>query len=198
MGPGDVAPHQKKARRLNAALVFVDESGLLLAPLVRRSWAPRGQTPILYQRGRSREKVSIIAALSVSPQRRRVGLYYSLCPNANVTIPWLIAFLRDLATHLRHPLLLVWDRLPGHRAHTVQRYLAARRRLHAELLPPYAPELNPVETLWAYLKRNPLANLAAPDAATLARIAGRHTQRLQRRPQLLRALIRSTPLFLRL
>lgn len=51
-----MAPHQKKARRLNASLVFIDENGLLLAPVVRRSWAPCGQTPILYRRGRARER----------------------------------------------------------------------------------------------------------------------------------------------
>jgi hypothetical protein len=176
----------------------VDESGLLMAPLVRRSWAPRGQTPLLYQRTAFRQKVSILAALSVSPQRRRVGLYFSLRANANVTTPWLKAFLRDLASHLRHPLLIVWDRLPGHRARSVQVYLGRRRRLHAVLLPPYAPELNPVETFWAYLKQNPLANLAAPDAPALAHTARWQARRLRHRQALLRAFIGSTPLFLRL
>lgn len=63
--------------------------------------------PILYQRERSREKVSIIAALSLSPRRRRVGLYFSLRPNVTVTTAWLIAFLAKVAQHLRHPLLTV-------------------------------------------------------------------------------------------
>lgn len=166
-----------------------------MAPLVCRSWAPGGRTPLLYQRTAFRQKVSIIAAPSVSPRRRRVGLYFSLRANANVTTSWLKAFLRDLASHLRHPLLIVWDRLPGHRARSVQVYLDRRRRLHAALLPPYAPELNPVETFWAYLKQNPLANLAAP---ALAHTARRQARRLQHRQDLLRAFIGSTPLFLRL
>jgi len=194
LGAGSLAAGKKNARRLNASLVFVDESGLLLTPLVRRSWAPRGRTPVLYQRGRSREKVSCIAALSVSPRRRRVGLYFSLRPNANVTIPWLIDFLRHLANHLRRPILLIWDRLPGHRARRVQQFLP-RRGITGVLLPPYAPELNPVETLWAWLKQNPLANLAPPDALTLARIAERQARRVQREPDLLRGFLRSTPLF---
>lgn len=176
-------------------MVFLDESGLLLTPLVRRSWAPRGRTPILYQCTRSREKVSCIAALSLSALQRRVGLYFSVRSNANVTTVWLIEFLRDLATHLRNPVLLVWDRLPGHRARAVQRFLHKRCRLHSVLLPPYAPELNPVETFWSYLKQNPLANLAAPDAAVLAQIARRHSHRIRRNQSLLRALLRSTPLF---
>lgn len=120
MGEERLVSGETKARRLKASLVFLDESGLLMTPLVRRRWAPRGQTPILSQRGRTREKVSIVAALSVSPQRGRVGLYVSLRPNANVTPSWLIAFLGDLARQLRNPLLIVWDRLPGHRARSVR------------------------------------------------------------------------------
>jgi hypothetical protein len=140
VGKGGLAPPQKKARRLNATLVFIDESGLLLAPVVRRSWAPRGQTPILYQRGRAREKVSIIAALTLSPRRHRTGLYFSLRANENVTTAWLVPFLRALARHLRGAFVLVWDRLPGHRAQVVTEYLHHRHRAVA-LLPPYAPEL---------------------------------------------------------
>ena len=174
--------------------MFIDESGLLLAPVVRRSWAPCGQTPILYQRGRAREKVSIIAALTLSPRRRRTGLYFSLRANENVTTAWLVPFLRALTRHLRGPFILVWDRLPGHRARVVTEYLHRRHR-HVALLPPYAPELNPVEIFWAYLKRNPLANFAASDAAHLARVATRHVQRLRRHPELLRSFFDATPLF---
>jgi transposase len=192
-----MAPGQKKAARLKASLVFLDESGLLLAPLVRRSWAPRGRTPILYQPGRSREKVSMIAALSISPKRRRVGLYFSLRPNANVTTSWVVVFLRELARHLRGPVILIWDRLPSHRARGVLKFLERRRRIHSVLLPPYAPELNPVEGFWSYFKQNPLANLSPEDAKALASIARRHAQALRGRTDLLRSLIQWSPLSLR-
>lgn len=194
MGEGGVASHQKKARRLNASLVFIDESGLLLAPVVRRTWAPCGQTPILYQRGRARAKVSIIAALTLSPRRRRTGLYFSLRANENVTTAWLVPFLRALTRHLRGSFVLVWDRLPGHRATVVTKYLHRRHR-EVALLPPYAPELNPVEILWAYLKCNPLAHFAPLDTRHLARVATRHVQRLRCRPALLRSFFEATPLF---
>lgn len=178
--------------------MFLDESGLLMAPLVRRSWAPRGRTPILYQTTRSREKVSIIAALAVSPKRRRVGLYFSLSPNANVTASWLVAFVRDLARHLQNPITLIWDRLPAHRGRTIRRFLERRKRCRVVFLPPYAPELNPVESFWSYLKTNPLANLAAPDAEHLSRLAHRQARTVQQRQALLRSFIPSTPLVLRL
>ena len=194
MGEGGLAPRQKKARRLNASLVFLDESGLLLAPVVRRTWAPCGRTPILYQRGRARQKVSIIAALTLSPRRRRPGLYFSLRANENVTTTWLLPFLRALTRHLRGAFVLVWDRLPGHRARVITDYLHRKGR-DVALLPPYAPELNPVEILWAYLKSNPLANFAATDTPELARVATRHVQRLRRHPELLRSFFDATPLF---
>ena len=53
----------------------MDESGLLMAPLVRRTWAPRGQPPDLDQGGGPRQKVSVAAALGLSPRRDRLGLY---------------------------------------------------------------------------------------------------------------------------
>ena len=62
---------------MNAVIAFIDESGLLMHPLVRRSWAPRGQTPILHQKTRSYSKVSAIAAVTVAPQNARVGLTFA-------------------------------------------------------------------------------------------------------------------------
>lgn len=169
-----------------------------MAPVVRRSWAPRGHTPILYQQTRSWDKVSVIGALSVSPRRRRVGCYVALHPNANVTSERVVTFLKDLKRHLRSPIVLVWDRLPVHRSRRIARFLAANRRMHIELLPPYAPELNPVEAVWSYIKCNPLANFAPTGVGPLARKARRAIRGLRRRPDLLRSFIRSSPLPLRI
>ena len=80
----------------------------------------------------------------------------------NVTTTWLVPFLRALTRHLRGAVIVVWDRLPGHRAQVVTAYLHRQPR-DVALLPAYAPQLNPVEILWAYLKSNPLANFAASD-----------------------------------
>ena len=179
---------------MNAYLVFLDESGLLLAPLVRRTWAPQGQTPVFYQRGRHRQKVSIIGALTVSPKRRRVGLYFSLIAERNVDAYWLVAFLTALARHQRGPVILIWDRLNAHRGTVIQRFLRRHPRFHFELLPAYAPELNPVETVWSYLKLNPLANFAPSDVRHLARVATKHTRRLQRRSDLARSFLDACPL----
>ncbi len=178
--------------------MFLDESGLLMAPWVRRSWAPRGHTPVLWQRTRSHQKVSLLAALCVAPARDRVSLYFRLHPNENIRVPRVIGFLRQLLAHLGGPLIVIWDRLPSHRARVLHTWLQNQPRLRAEFLPPYAPELNPVEYLWAYLKTNPLANLSAFELGPLARTARQHARRLQRNQSLLRSFLAHSPLFLRL
>jgi transposase len=183
---------------LNASLVFIDETGLLMAPLVRRTWAPRGQTPILYQRTRSHDKVSVIGALTLSPRRTRVGLYFALLPGENAKAGHFRRFLADLRRHLQRPLVVVWDRLAGHRAQELREALDRSGRVHLEFLPPYAPELNPVEMLWGYVKMNPLANHPATHAPQLAQRAQRHFLDLRHRPALLRSFFRATPLFSRL
>ncbi len=169
-----------------------------MAPLVRRTWAPRGQTPILYQRTRAHDKVSVIGALTLSPRSRRVGLYFTLLPDENATAGHFRRFLADLRRHLQRPLVVVWDRLAAHRAREVREALDRSGRVHLAFLPPYAPELNPVEMLWGYLKTNPLANHPATDAYRLADRARHHFQDIRRRHSLLRSFLRATPLFLRL
>ncbi len=168
-----------------------------MAPLLRRSWAPRGQTPILIQRTRSRDKASIIGVLSLSPRHQRVGLYFYLLPNANVTTPVLTAFLPQLKRHLRGRLILLWDRLLCHRAKDLHRYLARQTKLQVEYFPPYAPELNPVEYLWSYLKLNRLANYAAADAYALSVEAELGLREIQTSQRLLRSFLKASPLFAR-
>jgi hypothetical protein len=193
-----VAARQKKATRLTAWLVFIDESGLLMAPFVRRTWAPRGQTPLLSQRTRTHQKVSIIAALCVSPRRDQVHLYFRLHPQTNIATPQVIDFLRQLRRQIHSPLVLVWDRLRAHRSKSVSQFLGRTSTLHTVLLPAYAPELNPVEMVWGYLETNPLANFAFFDLVTLTATTRHHARRLQQRQLLLRSFIRHSPLLLRL
>ena len=80
-----MAAHQKKARRRGANLLLMDESGLLMAPLVRRSWAPRGHPPMMKQEAGRRQKVSVAAALWLPPLRDRLGLAYQTLVNGYFT-----------------------------------------------------------------------------------------------------------------
>ena len=177
--------------------MFLDESGFLMAPLVRRSWAPAGQTPVLIQQGAHHRKVSAIAALCVSPQRDVVRFYFRLHPT-DIAAAQVIAFLSALDRELAAPWLMLWDRLNAHRARRTQDFLAARGWPQPCYFPSYAPELNPVEYAWSWLKNNPLANLARFDLDSLADEARHSARSLQRHPSLLRSFLQHSPLFLRL
>lgn len=144
---------------------------MLLAPLVRRTLAPKGQTPVLLHKAKHREKVSLIGALTISPRSQQLGLYFSSLINDsfdNETVAW---FLRQLLRHLRGPVIVVWDRGAMHRGPKIRQLQQKHPRLHLESLPPYAPDLNPVERLWNYLKWGRLCNLAPRDSTELERVA---------------------------
>ena len=138
----------------------------------------------------------MLAALCVSPGRDQVSLYFRLHPNQNVRTPLVIDFLRQLCRHLPAPMIVVWDNLSSHRARALQTWLGRYPGIHLEFLPAYAPELNPVEYLWSYLKTNPLANVAATALDPLAKLARHHSRRLQRTPRLLRSFLAHSPLSL--
>lgn len=190
MAEEGLAAPQKNARRLNATLVFLDESGFMLRPLVRRSWAPRGQTPIVRCWDR-RDRLSVIGAITVPPSRQRHRLSAVFRIHAcNIRTPQATEFLRLLDRHLRGPLIVVQDKLNVHRA-AVKRWRAGRPRdapkVMVEWLPSYAPELNPAEQLWNHGKRVDLANLAPTDRDDLRVHVRRSLIRQRCRPNLLAA-----------
>ncbi len=193
-----MAAHKKKAARLKAFIVFIDESGLMMSPLLRRSWSPTGKTPVLHQRTRSHKKVSAIAGLCVSPTRDNIRLYFRLHTQTNINSLLITDFLKILLRQLGRPVVLIWDRLLAHRSIATGNFIRKTAKLHAFYLPPYAPELNPVEYSWSYLKYNPLANLPITDVYQLAVTAHHHGRVLQRNPLLLRSFMKHSPLFLRL
>ena len=198
LGQDDLAQGKKNASRLGASLIFLDESGFLLAPLVRRTWAPQGQTPILRQRTNTFRKLSVIASLVVSPRRDRVRLFFRFYPNANINADRVKTFLRHLRRHVRGPCFLLWDRFPAHRARSVQSDLVEAMTWRSEFLPAYAPELNPCENVWGYMKMNSRANEVVFDLIDLTGSVRRHGRALQRSDRLLRSFLKHTPLFLRL
>lgn len=169
-----------------------------MAPVVRRSWAPRGNTPILYQRTRSHRKVSVIAALCVTPGRDSVHLYFRLHPDANINSVSVSNFLKNLLKQLNKPMVLVWDRFLAHRAKRVQSLVRNSRNCYSFFLPPYAPELNPVENVWSYLKINPMANLTPFDIGSLTETTRSKGRSLQRKQKLLRSFMKHTCLSLHL
>lgn len=134
----------------------------MLQPVVRRTWAPRGQTPIQHQWDRH-DRLSVAGALTISPKRHRCRLYFRI-HTQNIQGPDEVAFLRQLRRHVRGKVVVIWDRWSVHRSVPVRQYCQKHAgRLRVEWLPSYAPELNPVEGVWSHTKYGALANFAPRD-----------------------------------
>jgi transposase len=138
----------------------------MLQPVVRRTWAPEGQTPIHYSWDR-RDRLSAISALTVSPERRRLGLYFDIHDH-NIDTDTFESFVRWLRHQVRRGIILVVDRWSVHRSGVRRLLDRFGPQLQVEWLPPYAPELNPVEQVWSHTKYADLANYIPDDAGALA------------------------------
>jgi transposase len=158
----------REAWQRDATLVFLDESGFLLTPTVRRTLAPRGQTPVLpaWQR---HDRISVMSCVTLGVQAQQPELYFELLPaGLNVTAEDVVAFLNELRRELPGPLTVIWDRHNIHsRSRRVQEWLVHQEEVVVEDLPGYAPVLNPDEMVWAWLKYARLANLTPGDVREL-------------------------------
>jgi transposase len=189
----------RRARRRRAHLVFLDESGFMLTPTVRRTLAPRGKTPSLKSWDRH-DRISAISCITVSPGRRRLGLYFHLLPDdKNGRGEDTVAFLKQLRRHIPGSMTILWDKGNVHdRARVVRAYLAEHPEVVTEPFPSYAPETNPDESVWGHTKYGRLANFAPEDTAELRRVLIEELERLDGRPDLLATFIRHAGVRLRL
>ena len=151
--------------------MFWDESGASLLPVTRRTWAPRGHTPVLRHHFKWK-RASMAAAICYGSGGGGAQLAFHHQVGAYDT-DTLIGALGQLHQFLGgQKATLVWDGLPAHRSHAMRAWLGRQRSwLVVEPLPAYAPELNPVEGLWANLKGVELANLAADTLAEVTAAA---------------------------
>jgi len=183
-----VAGLKKIAARQRRIIVFIDESGLSERPCRARTWAPKGQTPVL-QYTFSWKQLSVIAGTSF------VRFYFRLFAGS-IKAPQVVEFLKALSDTIGRKLLIVWDNLRAHRSRLVREYVESQRGAIAlEYLPPYAPELNPVEYIWAYLKRHAMPNFCAKDLTQLKHHAGGRLRSMQRRQTLIGAFWQQAELF---
>ena len=177
--------------------MFWDESGVSFTPPVRRTWAPRGHTPILRHRQRNWARLSMAALCCYRPDGARARLAFHLQPGS-YNDQLLIGVLGQLRRFLHgQKATLLWDGLPSHRSRPMQAFVASQRGwLVVERLPGYAPELNPVEGVWANLKGQEFANYAADTIDDLSQHARQGITRVRRRPGLLFAFLDRTGLSL--
>ena len=126
-----------------------------------RTYAPRGETPVL--RYRYWEHLSVISAITPT------GKLYTWSQAQAFKGPAIVRFLKHLLQHIPGKLLLVWDRLPAHRGQVIREFLrdGGTRRIHLAQLPSYAPDLNPDEGVWNYLKYVELKNVCCHNLTEL-------------------------------
>jgi transposase len=180
----------RQAAQRHAHLAMLDESGFLLAPLVRRSLAPRGQAPIL-PCSASRDRISVISAITLSPHALRVGLHFMLLgDNENFHGEEVVLFLRQLKSEVRGPWTIVWDRSRIHsKSRVVQAWLAKHPEVVGEDFPAYAPDTNPDESVWCWTKYGRLCNVAPADVDELREHIWDALTDLEHQPQLLKSFI---------
>jgi len=150
-------------------------------PGVVRTYAPRGQTPVL-RTPLTREHLSVMGAITSEGKvllQVQEGAYRS---------EGVVRFLEHLLRHLTGKLVVIWDGAPIHRGQAVKDFLAngGGERIHLERLPSYAPELNPTEGIWHYLKGVELKNVCCHDLVQLRRELRLATARLRHKHTVIR------------
>jgi transposase len=163
-----------------------------LQPVNRRTWAPRGQTPV--QRAWDRyDRLSVISAVTLSPTRRRIGLPFQI-HEENIRAATAVEFVKQLRRQLGRRLIVVWDRWQVHRSAAKQIAASGAKNIEFEWLPAYAPELNPVEPRWSHTKFSQLANYVPDDTPQLKRSVRSALKKQARQHALKRSFFRSARL----
>lgn len=148
-----------EARREDGWVVFIDEAGLLMEPLFRRSQARRGHPAVLEYAKAHRRKVSLLGALAWRPSTGEVRLLSWSVIDGYFDSPTVGAVLGELLERLAGKVRVVWDRGSMHKGPAITAAKAeSGGRLKAEFLPAYTPEANPVERLWSLLKYGKMSN----------------------------------------
>lgn len=178
-----LAGTQKKAEAEGRTIIWVDEAGFYLLPARVRTYAPRGQTPVL-RVPLTRDHLSAISALTTT------GRVLMQVQEESFRGPRVVRFLKHLLRHIPGKLLVLWDGAPIHRSKVVQAFLAegGAERLWLERLPSYAPELNPVEGIWRHLKRVHLRNVCCRTLRELRYELRLATANLRHKAQVLTSL----------
>jgi len=176
---------KRKAEETKETIVFMDESGFRLLPALVRTYAPRGQTPTL-DVPLSREHLSVMGALTLD------GTLLTWIQDHSVKGPDLVRFLKHLLARISGNILLIWDNLPAHRGQAVKDFLASRaaKRLTLKALPSYAPDLNPQEGIWRFLKHVELKNVCCHHLTELRLEVRRAIERLRFKANVILGCIR--------
>lgn len=164
--------------------MFVDEAGFYPLPAAVRTYAPRGETPVL-RAPLDYDRLSAISGITPA------GKLYMRVFERSIRGAEVVDFLRHVLREVSGKLTIVWDGLPAHWGSDVRTFLSdgAARRLHLEQLPSYAPDLNPDEGVWNYLKYVEMKNLCCKGLDHLKVELRRAKERLRHKVDIIQSFI---------
>ena len=137
-----------RAKRLEAKIFFLDEAGFQSDPSLGRTYGLKGKTPVVKTSGQ-RQSLNVISAVNAR------GEFWAATYTGKFNAESFIVFLQSFMRCQSSKVFLVMDGHPAHKAKSVQQYVESLKgRLELHLLPPYAPDLNPDEFVWGYMKKN--------------------------------------------
>lgn len=175
---------KKRAKKLGATIYFQDESGIRSDFHAGKTWAVKGQTPVVRATG-ARFGLNIMGAISTRGQLRFMVV------EGTIRAEQVCEFLRRLMHNADHPVFLIWDGHPTHRSRKVKRCIASfDGKLEVYALPSYSPELNPAEQVWNHVKSHGVGRktVTGPDQLKSAVIS--HLRTLQKLPVLIYSFFR--------
>ena len=169
-------------RKHRAILYFQDESNITLAPILARTWAPRGKTPIQEATG-NRGGVSAMSAIS-----NNSSLVFRL-HTRRIASPEIIEFLQQILDyHAKRHIVVIMDRASCHVSKMTINYIKSQKRLHVFHLPPYSPDFNPDEDVWNHLKHQELKSHKAKTNLSLEILTNIKLHEMASNKQLLRGI----------
>jgi transposase len=172
---------QKRARKHGARIYFLDETGFSSEPNLRRTYGLKGETPVVHTSGQ-RQKVNVISAVNAQ------GAFWCQVYTHTLKQGSFIEFLQDFMAGGRGKVFLVLDSHPAHIASSVKEYVKSTYgKLELHFLPPYAPDLNPDEFVWNYLKGTGVARKPLRKGESLRRRVEADLTKLKAKPALLRS-----------
>jgi transposase len=179
----------REAWHRKAHVAFLDESGFMLAPLVRRTLARRGQRVIM-PCSAEHDRLSVISCVTLSPQAMRVGLYFGAWTNQNIHGDEVVEFLQYLSQQVDGKWTVVWDRNNIHsRSKAVKAWLTRHPQVVVEDFSGYDPDGNPDEWVWSWAKYGKLCNLCPADVEHLFESVWDALEELEHQPSLLASFV---------
>jgi len=165
----------------------------MLQPVIRKTWSVKGQTPIL-RHWQRHDRLSVISAITVSAERKRFNLFFSIHPH-NITSKQVLEFLRCIRRSIPNRKIFIMDNWKVHKAKVIaQFFFKHSHNASVQWLPPYSPELNPVESVWSYSKFVRLANFSARDTQELQDAVGSSLCEIRSKSKLLRSFFHKSGL----